>query len=83
MNSSSPASGVRASSPAPLVLGMFCNALVCMAVWLCSPPDVPGLTWGNFLWMNLVPVTLGNIVGGALMVDAIHWFVYLRPRPAA
>ncbi len=30
--------------------------------------------------MNLVPVTLGNIVGGALMVGAIYWFIYLRPR---
>jgi formate/nitrite transporter FocA (FNT family) len=23
-------------------------------------------------------VTLGNVVGGALMVGAVHWFVYLR-----
>ena len=102
---------------------MFCNALVCLAVWLCysarstadkvlaiippiaafvaagfehsvanmyfipyglfvesteAIPDVPGLTWGNFLWGNLVPVTLGNIVGGAIMVGAIYWFIYLR-----
>jgi formate/nitrite transporter len=115
-----------------LVLGMFCNALVCLAVWLCysarttadkvlaiilpiaafvaagfehsvanmyfipyglfvktnaafvaSQPDLPNLsnlTWGRFLWHNLVPVTIGNIVGGALMVGAIYWFVYLRPR---
>ena len=27
---------------------------------------------------NLVPVTIGNIIGGALMVGAIYWFVYLR-----
>jgi formate transporter len=105
------------------VLGMFCNALVCLAVWLCysarstadkvlaitppiaafvaagfehsvanmyfipyglfvesteAIPDVPGLTWSNFLWGNLAPVTLGNIVGGALMVGAIYWFIYLR-----
>jgi formate/nitrite transporter len=105
------------------VLGMFCNALVCMAVWLCysarstadkvlaiippiaafvaagfehsvanmyfipyglfvesteAIPDVPGLTWSNFLWGNLAPVTLGNIVGGSLMVGAIYWFIYLR-----
>jgi formate transporter len=26
-----------------------------------------------------VPVTIGNIVGGALMVGAVYWFVYLRP----
>jgi formate/nitrite transporter FocA (FNT family) len=44
-------------------------------------PDAAGLTWGAFLWDNLIPVTLGNVVGGALMVGAIYWFVYLRPRP--
>jgi hypothetical protein len=27
---------------------------------------------------NLVPVTLGNIVGGTLLVAGIYWFVYLR-----
>jgi len=29
---------------------------------------------------NLVPVTLGNIVGGGLLVGLVYWFVYLR-RP--
>ena len=29
---------------------------------------------------NLVPVTLGNIVGGALLVAAMYWLAYLRPR---
>ena len=41
-------------------------------------PDLSHLTWGRFLARNLVPVTLGNIIGGALMVGAIYWFVYLR-----
>ena len=27
---------------------------------------------------NLVPVTLGNIVGGGLLVGLVYWFVYLR-----
>jgi formate transporter len=117
-----------------LVLGAFCNALVCLAVWLCYSarttadkvlaiippiaafvaagfehsvanmyfipyglfvkanggfvssqsglPDLSNLTWGRFLGANLVPVTLGNIVGGSLMVGAVYWFVYLRKRPA-
>jgi formate transporter len=117
-----------------LLLGAFCNALVCLAVWLCYSarttadkvlaiippiaafvaagfehsvanmffipyglfvksneafvssqtglPDLSNLTWGDFLWANLVPVTIGNIAGGAIMVGAIYWFVYLRPRPA-
>jgi formate/nitrite transporter FocA (FNT family) len=28
---------------------------------------------------NLVPVTLGNIAGGTLLVAGIYWFIYLRP----
>ncbi len=112
------------------VLGMLCNALVCLAVWLTysarsttdkilavvppiaafvaagfehcvanmyfipaglliknndtwlaglqDAPDLSGLTWSSFLLDNLVPVTLGNIVGGAIMVGAVYWFVYLR-----
>lgn len=32
--------------------------------------------WG-FLG-NLIPVTLGNIIGGGIMVGAIYWFIYLR-----
>jgi formate/nitrite transporter len=117
-----------------LTLGIMCNALVCVAVWMCFsarttidrvvtvvPPiaafaaagfehcianayflpmglfikagapnsfwasigktaaDFPALTWSNFLIGNLLPVTVGNIIGGSLMVGAVYWFVYLRP----
>jgi formate transporter FocA len=117
-----------------LVLGVFCNALVCLAVWLCmgarstvdkilaiifpisafvaagfehsianmyfipvalfiksgappefwanigqTPADFGNLTWGNFFVANLLPVTIGNIIGGALMVGLVYWFIYLRP----
>ena len=41
-------------------------------------PALANLTWERFVTANLVPVTIGNIVGGALMVGAIYWFVYLR-----
>ncbi|MBE7532268.1 MAG: formate transporter FocA [Ardenticatenaceae bacterium] len=116
------------------VLGVLCNALVCLAVWLCmsartttdkilaiifpitafvaagfehsianmyfipiglfikqfapasfwsaagvSAADYANLTWGNFLFANLLPVTLGNIIGGAVMVGLVYWFIYLRP----
>ena len=48
-----------------------------------SVPDLSNLTWENFLVGNLVPVTIGNIVGGAVMVGAIYWFVYLRGASTA
>lgn len=117
-----------------LVLGVLCNALVCMAVWLCmsartttdkilaivfpitafvaagfehsianmyfipiglfikqfapdkfwetagvTAADYGNLTWSNFFFGNLLPVTLGNIIGGAVMVGLVYWFIYLRP----
>lgn len=117
-----------------LFLGIFCNALVCLAVWLCigarsatdkilatifpitafvaagfehsvanmyfipaglliksyapstfweqvgvTSADYAGLTWGNFLVANLLPVTIGNIIGGAMAVGLVYWFIYLRP----
>jgi formate transporter len=116
-----------------IALGVMCNALVCLAVWLTFsartttdrilaiiPPitafvaagfehsianmyfipiglfikqfapeafwttigktaaDYADLTWSNFFIKNLIPVTLGNIIGGAFMVGAVYWFVYLR-----
>lgn len=117
-----------------LVLGILCNALVCLAVWMtfsarstidkimaiifpitafvaagfehsianmyfvpyalfiqmfdptfvASVADkVPGmetLTWGGFLFNNLIPVTIGNIIGGAVLVAAIYWSVFLRNK---
>lgn len=119
-----------------IALGIMCNALVCLAVWLCYsarttadrilaiiPPitafvaagfehsvanmyfipialfvkswgsqgfwlniahtsaDFPNITWSNFFLANLLPVTIGNIIGGALMVGAVYWFIFLR-RPS-
>jgi formate transporter len=45
--------------------------------------DFPNLTWGRFVVGNLLPVTIGNIIGGAVLVGAVYWFVYLRKRGAA
>jgi len=36
------------------------------------------LTWPNFLVNNLLPVTIGNIIGGAVLVAIVYWFVFLR-----
>jgi formate transporter len=38
-----------------------------------------GLTWPAF-FASLVPVTIGNIIGGAGLVGGVYWFIYLRPR---
>ena len=43
-------------------------------------PDLGHVTWGHSLVDNLLPVTIGNIVGGGIMVGAVYWFVYLRHR---
>ncbi len=119
-----------------IALGVLCNALVCLAVWLSfsarstidraiavffpitafvaagfehsianmyfiplglflkhedavtgldtmADADLSSLTWGSFLADNLLPVTIGNIIGGALLVGAVYWFVYLRPARAS
>ena len=116
-----------------MALGVLCNTLVCLAVWLTfsarstldkiaaiifpitafvaagfehsvanmyfvpygllikgldptfvaeSGLDLANLTWGNFLVNNLLPVTIGNIIGGGLLVAAIYWSVFLRNRDA-
>lgn len=116
-----------------IILGIFCNTLVCLAVWLCysaktisgkilailfpitgfvaagfehsianmyfipkallikssaneefwtsinsSPGMYENLTWSNFIVNNIIPVTIGNIIGGALLVGLGYWFVYLK-----
>jgi formate transporter len=116
-----------------VVLGILCNALVCLAVWLtysarstvdkiaaiilpvaafvaagfehsianmyfipvglliqgfdpgftaASGVDMTGLNWESFLVANLLPVTIGNIIGGAVLVAATYWFVFLRNSEA-
>jgi formate transporter len=121
-----------------LALGVLCNALVCLAVWLCfsarstldkigaiifpitafvaagfehcvanmyfipmailiktGAPDTfwqavgassdayTDITWGSFFLNNLLPVTLGNIIGGVFFVAVIYWLVYLRGKVPA
>jgi len=36
------------------------------------------LTIGGMIVRNLIPVTLGNIVGGAFFVATLYWVVYIR-----
>ena len=50
--------------------GLFCKALY--------GAEAEALTWGAFFLKNLIPVTLGNLVGGVGLVGLPYWFVYLR-----
>jgi len=34
--------------------------------------------WHNFFITNLIPVTLGNIIGGVVFVAFAYWFIHLR-----
>jgi len=42
-------------------LGIYCGAKV---------------SWYQFFIVNLIPVTLGNIIGGSFFVGVIYWFIY-------
>lgn len=39
--------------------------------------DLASLTWGGFLLRNLLPVTVGNLIGGLLM-GALFWYCHGR-----
>lgn len=41
-----------------------------------SAEQLANLNWGTFITGNLIPVTLGNIVGGGVFVALIYWFTY-------
>ncbi len=42
--------------------------------------EVEGLNFGAFLFQNLVPVTLGNIIGGAGLVGGGYYLAYLKNK---
>jgi formate/nitrite transporter len=61
-------------------IGLLIKSDETFVAGLDPEPDVSQLTWASFFTDNLLPVTIGNIIGGAVMVGAVYWFVYLRPR---
>jgi formate transporter len=66
-----------------LPYGLAIKSLASPEFWLAIGRDAssyPLLTVANGLH-NIVVATLGNLVGGSLMVGAVYWFVYLRGRP--
>lgn len=44
-----------------------------------TPEAYSDLSWQSTIG-NLVPVTLGNVIGGGVLVGAVYWFIYLRKR---
>ena len=63
-------------------LGLFLKAWAPTSLWSqigTAASDYPGLTWWAFI-ASLLPVTIGNIVGGGVLVGGVYWFVYLRSR---
>ena len=36
----------------------------------------PDLNWGRFIYKNLIPVTLGNICGGSILIGFGYWYIY-------
>jgi len=43
-----------------------------------NPSNLSSLTWGAMFVKNLIPVTLGNIIGGTGIVGALYWFIHLH-----
>ena len=63
-------------------LGLFIKAWGPAALWTQingSAAAYPALTWPAF-FISLIPVTIGNIIGGGGLVGAVYWFIYLRKR---
>jgi formate/nitrite transporter FocA (FNT family) len=44
-----------------------------------APEALENLTVLDFVANNLLPVTLGNLIGGVVLVGSMYWLVYLRP----
>jgi len=68
--------------PAGLLIKQSPQVLEAAQNALGQAPDLSRLTIPGFLVHNLLPVSIGNIIGGGFLVAIIYWFVYLR-RSAA
>ena len=65
-----------------LPAGLFAsgNAAYMEAYASAGGSSTSGLTWGTLFTKNLIPVTLGNIIGGMVLVGMAYWFIYLREQ---
>jgi formate/nitrite transporter FocA (FNT family) len=58
----------------PMGLVLKNQAAVVATAWL----DLSHLTWGNFFLENLIPVTIGNIIGWAIFVGLTYAIIYKK-----
>jgi formate/nitrite transporter len=65
--------------PAGLLLKYSPEVMAAAPDILGRTPDLSNLTMYGFLVNNLLPVTIGNIIGGTFFVGIVHWFLFLRP----
>jgi len=61
-------------------MGLFLKGNVNLVNAAGLAETINNLTWSNFIIRNLVPVTLGNIIGGSLFVAGAYYLVYLRKK---
>ena len=64
-------------------LGIAIKEVAGEAFWIgigSSASDYAALTWGSFFLNNLLPVTIGNIIGGAVGVGVVYYVTYLRRK---
>lgn len=47
-----------------------------------SAEAIANLNWKTFFVNNLVPVTIGNVIGGCIFVSGAYWLVYLKNNAA-
>ena len=64
--------------PAGLLLKHSPEVLAATKEMLGSVPDLSNLTVFGLIFYNLLPVTIGNIIGGTIFVGIAHWFLFLR-----
>jgi len=36
------------------------------------------ILWSDFILQNLIPATIGNLIGGAILVGCVYWYLYLK-----
>ncbi len=64
----------------------FIPAGIFLSRWAGVTPegvDLTTLTWNAFFIKNLIPVTIGNTIGGVVFVGLGYWGAYLRPSQGA